>query len=187
MLQLFLSYLDLNMFQKWNNNNNFSLSTLPRSDPFRSFVDYCLLKIPQDRPSSGELLRVSGLPLWSYKLWPHFLSQSVHEPRGWVIPTHPQIPKTQEYTQCFLYPGFRHQAENCFLFFASKKSRESILGYFVQLLIIGQKTEDRGEKDRWEGHATTSKPELMCFMICTFTTGLPIASFNTVLGHFIST
>ncbi|CAL8344691.1 unnamed protein product [Lota lota] len=27
------------------------------SDPFRSFVDYCLLKIPQDRPSSGELLR----------------------------------------------------------------------------------------------------------------------------------
>lgn len=30
-----------------------------RSDPFRSFVDYCLLKIPQDRPSSGELLRVS--------------------------------------------------------------------------------------------------------------------------------
>lgn len=33
----------------------------PRSDLFRSFVDYCLLKIPQDRPSSGELLRVSGL------------------------------------------------------------------------------------------------------------------------------
>uniref|UniRef100_A0A8C7D2R0 Serine/threonine-protein kinase TAO3 n=1 Tax=Oncorhynchus kisutch TaxID=8019 RepID=A0A8C7D2R0_ONCKI len=28
-----------------------------RSDPFRSFVDCCLLKIPQDRPSSGELLR----------------------------------------------------------------------------------------------------------------------------------
>uniref|UniRef100_A0A8C5C2N5 Serine/threonine-protein kinase TAO3 n=1 Tax=Gadus morhua TaxID=8049 RepID=A0A8C5C2N5_GADMO len=27
------------------------------SDPFRSFVDYCLLKIPQDRPSSGELLK----------------------------------------------------------------------------------------------------------------------------------
>ncbi|CAL8249009.1 unnamed protein product [Merluccius merluccius] len=27
------------------------------SDPFRSFVEYCLLKIPQDRPSSGELLR----------------------------------------------------------------------------------------------------------------------------------
>ncbi|KAI4820831.1 hypothetical protein KUCAC02_028798 [Chaenocephalus aceratus] len=27
------------------------------TDPFRSFVDYCLLKIPQDRPSSGELLR----------------------------------------------------------------------------------------------------------------------------------
>ncbi|KAJ3603736.1 hypothetical protein NHX12_028477 [Muraenolepis orangiensis] len=27
------------------------------SEPFRSFVDYCLLKIPLDRPSSGELLR----------------------------------------------------------------------------------------------------------------------------------
>lgn len=37
-------------------------SIFSRSDPFRSFVDYCLLKIPQDRPSSGELLRVSGLP-----------------------------------------------------------------------------------------------------------------------------
>lgn len=41
---------------------SFSLSSLPRSDLFRSFVDYCLLKIPQDRPSSGELLRVSGFP-----------------------------------------------------------------------------------------------------------------------------
>uniref|UniRef100_A0A8C2Q850 Serine/threonine-protein kinase TAO3 n=1 Tax=Cyprinus carpio TaxID=7962 RepID=A0A8C2Q850_CYPCA len=27
------------------------------SDAFRSFVDYCLLKLPQDRPSSAELLR----------------------------------------------------------------------------------------------------------------------------------
>jgi len=33
---------------------------LCRSDAFRSFVDYCLLKIPQDRPSSAELLRVSN-------------------------------------------------------------------------------------------------------------------------------
>uniref|UniRef100_A0A3Q3KY58 Serine/threonine-protein kinase TAO3 n=1 Tax=Mastacembelus armatus TaxID=205130 RepID=A0A3Q3KY58_9TELE len=38
-------------------NDSPSLQSNEWSDPFRSFVDYCLLKIPQDRPSSGELLR----------------------------------------------------------------------------------------------------------------------------------
>ncbi|KAF4112737.1 hypothetical protein G5714_005282 [Onychostoma macrolepis] len=41
---------------------NFNTNVIPcllqiKSDAFRSFVDYCLLKIPQDRPSSAELLR----------------------------------------------------------------------------------------------------------------------------------
>ncbi|KAJ8263417.1 hypothetical protein COCON_G00158740 [Conger conger] len=38
-------------------NDSPTLQTNEWSDPFRSFVDYCLLKIPQDRPSSAELLR----------------------------------------------------------------------------------------------------------------------------------
>ncbi|XP_051924878.1 serine/threonine-protein kinase TAO3 isoform X1 [Hippocampus zosterae] len=38
-------------------NDSPTLQANEWSDPFRSFVDYCLLKIPQDRPSSGELLR----------------------------------------------------------------------------------------------------------------------------------
>ncbi|KAM9810366.1 serine/threonine-protein kinase TAO3 [Neosynchiropus ocellatus] len=38
-------------------NDSPALQSVEWSDPFRSFVDYCLLKIPQDRPSSGELLR----------------------------------------------------------------------------------------------------------------------------------
>ncbi|XP_061624836.1 serine/threonine-protein kinase TAO3 isoform X2 [Phyllopteryx taeniolatus] len=38
-------------------NDSPALQASDWSDPFRSFVDYCLLKIPQDRPSSGELLR----------------------------------------------------------------------------------------------------------------------------------
>ncbi|KAF3695446.1 Serine/threonine-protein kinase TAO3 [Channa argus] len=42
-------------------NDSPTLQSNEWSDPFRSFVDYCLLKIPQDRPSSGELLRVSNL------------------------------------------------------------------------------------------------------------------------------
>ncbi|CDQ77440.1 unnamed protein product [Oncorhynchus mykiss] len=43
-------------------NDSPTLQSNEWSDPFRSFVDYCLLKIPQDRLSSGELLRVSALP-----------------------------------------------------------------------------------------------------------------------------
>ncbi|XP_036836071.1 serine/threonine-protein kinase TAO3 isoform X1 [Oncorhynchus mykiss] len=38
-------------------NDSPTLQSNEWSDPFRSFVDYCLLKIPQDRLSSGELLR----------------------------------------------------------------------------------------------------------------------------------
>ncbi|XP_017283384.1 serine/threonine-protein kinase TAO3 isoform X1 [Kryptolebias marmoratus] len=38
-------------------NDSPTLQSNEWSDAFRSFVDYCLLKIPQDRPSSGELLR----------------------------------------------------------------------------------------------------------------------------------
>ncbi|KAJ8415342.1 hypothetical protein AAFF_G00423220 [Aldrovandia affinis] len=38
-------------------NDSPTLQSNEWSDPFRSFVDYCLLKIPQDRPSSAELLR----------------------------------------------------------------------------------------------------------------------------------
>ncbi|KAM6944939.1 serine/threonine-protein kinase TAO3 isoform 1-T1 [Lycodopsis pacificus] len=38
-------------------NDSPTLQSNEWSDPFRSFIDYCLLKIPQDRPSSGELLR----------------------------------------------------------------------------------------------------------------------------------
>lgn len=38
-------------------NDSPTLQSNEWSDHFRSFVDYCLLKIPQDRPSSGELLR----------------------------------------------------------------------------------------------------------------------------------
>uniref|UniRef100_A0A671Q832 Serine/threonine-protein kinase TAO3 n=1 Tax=Sinocyclocheilus anshuiensis TaxID=1608454 RepID=A0A671Q832_9TELE len=38
-------------------NDSPSLQSNEWSDAFRSFVDYCLLKIPQDRPSSAELLR----------------------------------------------------------------------------------------------------------------------------------
>uniref|UniRef100_A0A4W5RU42 Serine/threonine-protein kinase TAO3 n=1 Tax=Hucho hucho TaxID=62062 RepID=A0A4W5RU42_9TELE len=38
-------------------NDSPTLQSNEWSDPFRSFVDCCLLKIPQDRPSSGELLR----------------------------------------------------------------------------------------------------------------------------------
>ncbi|MBN3295843.1 TAOK3 kinase, partial [Amia calva] len=38
-------------------NDSPTLQSSEWSDPFRSFVDYCLLKIPQDRPSSAELLR----------------------------------------------------------------------------------------------------------------------------------
>lgn len=42
-----------------------------RSDYFRNFVDSCLQKIPQDRPTSEELLKVSSiilcfLPLRNY-------------------------------------------------------------------------------------------------------------------------
>ncbi|XP_077457087.1 serine/threonine-protein kinase TAO3-like [Stigmatopora argus] len=37
-------------------NDSPALQASDWSDQFRSFVDYCLLKIPQDRPSSGELL-----------------------------------------------------------------------------------------------------------------------------------
>ncbi|XP_061759078.1 serine/threonine-protein kinase TAO3 isoform X2 [Nerophis ophidion] len=38
-------------------NDSPTLQSNEWSDPFRSFVDYCLQKFPQDRPSSGELLR----------------------------------------------------------------------------------------------------------------------------------
>uniref|UniRef100_A0A8C1GDC4 Serine/threonine-protein kinase TAO3 n=1 Tax=Cyprinus carpio TaxID=7962 RepID=A0A8C1GDC4_CYPCA len=38
-------------------NDSPTLQSNEWSDAFRSFVDYCLLKIPQDRPSSAELLR----------------------------------------------------------------------------------------------------------------------------------
>ncbi|XP_072243511.1 serine/threonine-protein kinase TAO3 [Leuresthes tenuis] len=38
-------------------NDSPTLQSNEWSDIFRSFVDYCLLKIPQERPSSGELLR----------------------------------------------------------------------------------------------------------------------------------
>ncbi|XP_030647089.1 serine/threonine-protein kinase TAO3 [Chanos chanos] len=38
-------------------NESPTLQSNEWSDPFRSFVDYCLLKTPQDRPSSAELLR----------------------------------------------------------------------------------------------------------------------------------
>ncbi|XP_068506358.1 serine/threonine-protein kinase TAO3 isoform X2 [Syngnathus scovelli] len=38
-------------------NDSPTLQANEWSDLFRSFVDYCLLKIPQERPSSGELLR----------------------------------------------------------------------------------------------------------------------------------
>ncbi|XP_008334482.1 serine/threonine-protein kinase TAO3 isoform X1 [Cynoglossus semilaevis] len=38
-------------------NDSPTLQSNEWSDPFRSFVDFCLQKIPQDRPSSGELLR----------------------------------------------------------------------------------------------------------------------------------
>ena len=54
-----------------------------RADPFRSFVDCCLLKIPQDRPSSGELLRVSALPVISDTSLPVSVSQ---RPSGCVNP-----------------------------------------------------------------------------------------------------
>lgn len=39
----------------------FMLALVPtlRTDSFRGFVDYCLQKIPQERPSSAELLRVT--------------------------------------------------------------------------------------------------------------------------------
>ncbi|XP_060763471.1 serine/threonine-protein kinase TAO3 [Neoarius graeffei] len=38
-------------------NDSPTLQSNDWSDAFRSFVDYCLQKIPQDRPSSAELLR----------------------------------------------------------------------------------------------------------------------------------
>ncbi|XP_036383883.1 serine/threonine-protein kinase TAO3 [Megalops cyprinoides] len=38
-------------------NDSPTLQSNEWSDPFRSFVDYCLQKIPQDRPPSAELLR----------------------------------------------------------------------------------------------------------------------------------
>uniref|UniRef100_A0A4W4FSE6 Serine/threonine-protein kinase TAO3 n=1 Tax=Electrophorus electricus TaxID=8005 RepID=A0A4W4FSE6_ELEEL len=38
-------------------NNSPTLQSSEWSEAFRSFVDYCLQKIPQDRPSSAELLR----------------------------------------------------------------------------------------------------------------------------------
>uniref|UniRef100_A0A8C9U2A1 Serine/threonine-protein kinase TAO3 n=1 Tax=Scleropages formosus TaxID=113540 RepID=A0A8C9U2A1_SCLFO len=38
-------------------NDSPTLQSADWSDAFRSFVDYCLLKVPQDRPSSAELLR----------------------------------------------------------------------------------------------------------------------------------
>lgn len=38
-------------------NDSPTLQSNEWSDAFRNFVDFCLLKIPQDRPSSGELLR----------------------------------------------------------------------------------------------------------------------------------
>ncbi|CAG5925407.1 unnamed protein product [Menidia menidia] len=38
-------------------NDSPTLQSNEWTDIFRSFVDYCLLKIPQERPSSGELLR----------------------------------------------------------------------------------------------------------------------------------
>lgn len=66
-----------------------------RSDTFRSFVDYCLLKIPQDRPSSGELLRVSGFTVTSLPV-PH---QS--KPRASLM-SHSclQLPTTQQHELC---------------------------------------------------------------------------------------
>ena len=65
-------------------------SFVSRSDPFRSFVDYCLLKIPQDRPSSGELLKVSARPLFNL---PTVTSLPVSvSPRGWVTASHPRLP-----------------------------------------------------------------------------------------------
>ena len=65
-------------------------SFVSRSDPFRSFVDYCLLKIPQDRPSSGELLKVSTPPLCNPSTVTS-LPASV-SPRGWVTLSHPRLP-----------------------------------------------------------------------------------------------
>ncbi|XP_026066718.1 serine/threonine-protein kinase TAO3-like [Carassius auratus] len=38
-------------------NDSPTLQSNEWSDAFRSFVDYCLLKLPQDRPSSAELMR----------------------------------------------------------------------------------------------------------------------------------
>ncbi|KAK1160062.1 serine/threonine-protein kinase TAO3 isoform X2 [Acipenser oxyrinchus oxyrinchus] len=38
-------------------NDSPALQSNEWSDPFRSFVEYCLLKIPQDRPSSADLLQ----------------------------------------------------------------------------------------------------------------------------------
>ncbi|KAM4578537.1 serine/threonine-protein kinase TAO3 isoform 2-T3 [Fundulus diaphanus] len=38
-------------------NDSPTLQSNEWSDAFRNFIDFCLLKIPQDRPSSGELLR----------------------------------------------------------------------------------------------------------------------------------
>lgn len=43
----------------FNLNLFFSSSLIYRSDSFRGFVDYCLQKIPQERPSSTDLLRVN--------------------------------------------------------------------------------------------------------------------------------
>lgn len=49
-------------------------SSCHRSDYFRNFVDSCLQKIPQDRPTSEELLKVGLLVLFVF----HMLFKRVH-------------------------------------------------------------------------------------------------------------
>lgn len=63
-IQMWGSWL-LNEFNWVVNLGGFSFfSPWHRSDYFRNFVDSCLQKIPQDRPTSEELLKV-GLPVLS--------------------------------------------------------------------------------------------------------------------------
>lgn len=62
-----------------------------RSDAFRSFVDYCLLKLPQDRPSSAELLRVSNRMHTMFTdageiIMPH--KKSLIEVQAWLLSAH---------------------------------------------------------------------------------------------------
>ncbi|KAG7490024.1 serine serine/threonine-protein kinase TAO3 [Solea senegalensis] len=62
-------------------NDSPALQSNEWSDPFRSFVDYCLLKIPQDRPSSGELLRHDFV---RRERSPHILIDLIHRTKDAV-------------------------------------------------------------------------------------------------------